>query len=566
MKNGIRRAWAAIVAFAVSALSFELPRTPHVVRFNEHPFAKRTYAKVVAGGRGALDSIFGMIRGALGAGAALARALKPALAVAFLIATMLALDSFHHGSLLMANGVVVTSKALRAEKTSLLTQARTALSASEKALEDVDKKADATKEQRDAAKAEADRQRGVAKTFQTQASELDPRIEAVEAQEAAEAEMGRSQGRMAGGRDDDGRSQVSDDESLNAELLALPEKERVEVAGRYIVSLAAAKGNMERAAGYAQRHYGTEDIATRALSVSTVDEGGALVPEALSASVIELLRPMSAIRRLNPVMVPLVNGKLSLPKITAGAVASYIGENENAPKTQGSFGNVHLVFKKLAALIPISNDLIRYAPASLIPMLRDDIAGGLAAASDPKFIRGDGTQYAPKGLKSWAPAANVINANATVNLANVTEDLGKLILALEEADVRMLRPGWIFAPRTRHYLMTVRDGNGNFAFRDEMLRGTLWGWPFSVTTNVPKNLGVGTDESEVTLADFADVVLGEAPNIGMTASDVAAYHDGSQVQAAFSLDQTVLRAIQEHDLVMRHDESVAVLDQVTWGA
>lgn len=567
--HGIRRALAALVAYAVSALTIRVPRTPAVIKFNQHAFAKRTYGKVVAGGGGLGDTIRSVLRSVVGTAQAIGAVLRPAAAIAAMLAVMLAIDAFTDTSMALATGVVVTSRNLRAEKASLLQQARSAIDDSENALKAVDEKEGATEQDREAAKAQAERHRNIAKTFQLQASELDPRIQALEEQETAEAEMGRSQGRLAGAPDVDPGDRGNERGAaaqINAEIEAMNANDRTEAAGRYILALSAAKGDLGRAQEYASRRFGEDDIAYRALSVSNVDEGGALVPEPLSASVIELLRPMSAIRRLNPVMVPLVNGKLSLPKVTAGAVAQYIGENENAPKTQGSFGNVHLVFKKLAALVPISNDLIRHAPRSLEPMLRDDLSAGLATASDPKFIRGDGSQYAPKGLRSWAPAANVLTANGTVSLTNVTTDLGRLVLALEEADVRMIRPGWIFAPRTKHYLMTVRDGNGNFAFRDEMLGGTLWGWPFSTTTNVPKNLGGGADESEVYLADFADVVLGEAPNIGITASADAAYDDGGTVKAAFSLDQTVLRAIQEHDLVMRHDESVAVLTAVTWGS
>jgi HK97 family phage major capsid protein len=138
------------------------------------------------------------------------------------------------------------------------------------------------------------------------------------------------------------------------------------------------------------------------------------------------------------------------------------------------------------------------------------------------------------------------------------------MLALLNGNSRMIRPGWIFAPRTFVYLSTVRDTNGNFAFRQEMLGGSLWSYPFGFTTSVPQNLGGGANESEVYLADFADVVVGESPMIELASSDSAAYHDGSAVVAAFSRDQTVVRAVMEHDLVMRHAESVAMLTAVLW--
>jgi HK97 family phage major capsid protein len=48
-----------------------------------------------------------------------------------------------------------------------------------------------------------------------------------------------------------------------------------------------------------------------------------------------------------------------VPKITGGSTAGYVGENANITKTQPTTGQITLTFKKLAALVPISNDLLR---------------------------------------------------------------------------------------------------------------------------------------------------------------------------------------------------------------
>ena len=88
--------------------------------------------------------------------------------------------------------------------------------------------------------------------------------------------------------------------------------------------------------------------------------------------------------------------------------------------------------------------------------------------------------------------------------------------------------------------------------------------PFKVTSQIPRNLGGGT-ETEMYFCDFADVIIGETTSILVDVSDVAAYHDGSNVVASFSLDQTVIRAIIEVDLGVRHAESVLILDTLKWG-
>ncbi len=130
----------------------------------------------------------------------------------------------------------------------------------------------------------------------------------------------------------------------------------------------------------------------------------------------------------------------------------------------------------------------------------------------------------------------------------------------------MTSPGWIMSPRSFIYLLGLRDTQGNKAF-PEMASGTLKGYPFATTTAIPNNLAVtGTNESEIYFCDFADVLVCEVPGLLISVSSEAAYYDGSAVVSAFSRDQTVIRVIAQHDLVMRHTESVAVLSDVDWGA
>jgi HK97 family phage major capsid protein len=349
----------------------------------------------------------------------------------------------------------------------------------------------------------------------------------------------------------------------------LTTQERGILTAQFIRSIAAVahlakQGRPQSLGDFASKTYGKDAPVTKALSASTFTEGGVLVPEEVAADIIPLLRPASAIYSLNPVIQPMASGVFSMPKLTGGAAADYVGENKNAPLTNTAWGSVRLTAKKLAALVPMSNDWSRRAVSSGDSVVRDDLVAAVSQRGDLAFIRGTGSQYSPEGLRTRAQAANIIAANGTVNLANVTSDLGKLVLALANANVRMLRPGWLMSPRTWVYLSTVRDANGNFAFREEIAAGRLWGWPFKVTTQIPINLGGGTNESELYLADFADVVIGETETLEITTSSEAAYHDGSNVVAAFSMDQTVIRAIVEHDIGLRQDACVAVLTGVTW--
>lgn len=328
----------------------------------------------------------------------------------------------------------------------------------------------------------------------------------------------------------------------------------------------------------------TAEARMKALGSADPTAGGFLVPTQFSTDVIELLRPNAVIRSMGPMTIPMPNGTVKVPKVTTGATAAYIGENRNIGKSEEQFGQITLTFKKLAVLVPISNDLIRYSSPAADSIVRDDVVRAMAQREDQAFLRDDGTAATPKGLKYWINNTNKINANAAVNLANVTIDLGKMIQALMAANIPMIvpqqqgtpnqsivaRPGWIFSPRVYRYLTTVQNANGFYAFRDEMMRGNLWGWPFRVTTQVQENLSAslptaaGTD-TEIYFGAFAHAVIGEALGLMVDASQEAAYYDGANVVASFSQDQTVIRVIQEHDFALRYDKAFALLEKVQWG-
>ena len=359
---------------------------------------------------------------------------------------------------------------------------------------------------------------------------------------------------------------------------AVPDKREAGMAlARCIRATAAAKfrGAGPEGAVAILRQWGDSDLADiwaearqKALSVGDATAGGFLVPIQFSQDFIALLRSATVMRKLGVPTLQLPVGTIKIPKATGGATAGYIGENTNAPKSQMATGQITLTFKKLAVLTPVSNDLLRYSSPGADAIVRNDLISAMAVKEDSAFIRGDGTDGSPRGLANWAVGANKITANVTVSNQNTATDLGKLMQKLMEADIPMTKPSWVLAPRVKNYLITLQNTNGAFVYKDEMALGTLWGYPYAITTGVPANLdftGAGSlDESEIYFFDAGQGVIGEAENIMVDASQDAAYYDGSTVQAAFSLDQTVVRALAEHDFVMRYDKAIAMLQGVDW--
>ncbi|MDR5756497.1 phage major capsid protein [Caballeronia sp. LZ035] len=355
----------------------------------------------------------------------------------------------------------------------------------------------------------------------------------------------------------------------------VPEVKGAKMA-RMVRALAAARGDAQLASKLAiERGFG-EEVAM-SLNTLTSSAGGVLVPSNLSSEVIELLRPKSVVRKLGARTLPLSNGNITIPRLKGGAVVSYIGSDSDINVTEQEFDDLKLTAKKLAALVPISNDLIKYAGVNpnIDQIVVGDLTSAIGAREDKAFIRDKGEANTPKGLRFWAAGANLLAASDGTTLQKVEIDLNKVILALESADANMITPGWIMAPRVFRFLASMRDGNGNKVY-PELDNGMLKGYPVGRTTQVPVNLDVevkGTktnDASEIYFADFGDLFIGEEETLEIDYSKEATYtitRDGkSETVSAFQRDQTLIRVIAKNDFGPRHVESIAILTGVRWGA
>lgn len=340
-------------------------------------------------------------------------------------------------------------------------------------------------------------------------------------------------------------------------------------AARYVRAMAAARGDIQRAKFFCQKVY-DDDLGVelqRAMMASELISGGALIPPEYAAEIIELLRSRTVVRAAGARRLDMNRGALTIRKQTAGTTATYVGESQDIPVTEPEVGLINLVSKKLAAIVPISNDLLKFdsSPAA-DEFVRDDLVLEISIREDRAFLRDDGLQNTPKGLRHWALPGNVIPMEGTGTATDIETDFRDLINALESADVRLIRPAWFMHPTRKNYLRNLRDANGNLIFPEiRNTAPTLYGWPVFTTTSLPANLGGGGNESEIMFVDMVDAIIGEASDLEIVVDASASYLEGGVLKSAFSRDETLIRAISRHDFAMRHNESVAVKTGVTWG-
>lgn len=283
---------------------------------------------------------------------------------------------------------------------------------------------------------------------------------------------------------------------------------------------------------------------------------------------IEVLRASSAFIAAGPIQIDMPLGGLEISGGNTGATASYGAQGQNAAYSQMTTRKIDLKAKHLKVLTAVNNYALETSPLAVAAIVGNDLLNAMAIALDAAGLRGDGTGDNPMGIRSIAAPGSVfaVPAGLTPTLVQVDAVIKRMLNHLATSNIPLRRVTWIMSNRVVHFLRFLRDGNGNKAYPGMSEKAvSLEGYPVISSEQVPSSLGVSTIDSEIYLADFNQVIMGVTRGIRIDASQEAAYVDGaSNTRAAFSLDETVLRAMAAHDFEMRYALAASIATGVQW--
>ena len=337
--------------------------------------------------------------------------------------------------------------------------------------------------------------------------------------------------------------------------------------GRAVKCIHASGGDIDRAAFTAERKFGDAEMARefKALSVTSPTDGGYLVPEVYANEIIELLYPATVIYSLGARRLGMANGNLNIPKIKTGSRAMFTGENRAIPKSAPKFGNLKLSAKKLTALIPMSNDLLRSTNFDNDVIVGQDVTKQMALGVDWGALNGTGGEFQPLGITK---NKSVLNIDVTGLDAEYASSAGVLTAAFPNYLVASVLKnnvyadglGFVFNTSVEQFFKSLRDNVGSFIFAKEMNdNGTLVGYPYR-TTNLLETTG---GKSSIIFGNWNDLVIGEQGALEIETSREGSWtDDAGNLISAFENDQTLIRAINNVDTGLRHDESFAVATKV----
>jgi len=274
---------------------------------------------------------------------------------------------------------------------------------------------------------------------------------------------------------------------------------RAHVAGQW--ARAALLGHADAARWLSDGGY------SRALAGGIASKGGVLVPEELSDAVIDLREQFGVFRQFARVM-PMNSDILSVPRRTGRVSGTWVGENTTISADDGSWDNVELVAKKLAALTRMSSELSEDSTIDVASFLAMEFAMSFAEAEDDAGWNGDGTSTfgGHEGVLSKISglAGEVAATSGNDTFAEISAvDLTTLAAALPAYAL----PGaaWYCSQACNQLVfqrLAQASGGATMVERGSIEIGMYGGYPIRVSQKLPTSTGDLSDSAMLVFGDL----------------------------------------------------------------
>ena len=294
--------------------------------------------------------------------------------------------------------------------------------------------------------------------------------------------------------------------------------------------------------------------ALTAGAVSGLGDGSQMVAtDHLADRFVDILRNETVVGGLGATFLADLDGDVSIPKMTAGATASWVAEGSAASESTPTFTNITMSPKTVSARVSYTRQMLRQASPDIENLLRRDLVRQIAVAVDTAALNGSGSSNQPTGVLNVSGIGSVaLGTNGAAPTYAMLPSLEKEI-AIDNA----LRGSLAFCtdPKVISKLRTTAKQSsgveGNFVMNDD---GRLAGYRVGVTNSMPSNLtkGTGSALSALIFGNWSDLLIGEWGAIDLLVDPYTNADSGQVRVVAFSFV----------DIAVRHAQSFAAVSDI----
>jgi HK97 family phage major capsid protein len=250
-----------------------------------------------------------------------------------------------------------------------------------------------------------------------------------------------------------------------------------------------------------------------------------------------------------------------MPKLTSGVQVYWIGEGNTITNTQPAFGELKMVAKKMAALVPITSELLADTAIAIANLLMTLFAQAIAKEEDRVVFSGNvsGAGDPFNGIM-FDPD---VNASVMASGATGFTDLDGDFLADVVASVSPATSGgarWYMhrtvfnVVRKLHSLTydgSSKSSDGGYIYSQPQGTdpGTIWGYPYTLVETMPSITDSAVSTPFIVFGNLMHYYIADRQQMSVARSE----HVG------FAQDKIYLRVIQREAMAAAVPEAFTVV-------
>lgn len=326
---------------------------------------------------------------------------------------------------------------------------------------------------------------------------------------------------------------------------------------RYVMALASSRGNIMQAYEIAKSNQvwmsQSPELATilkAAVAAGTTTDTTWAAPlveyQIMSEEFINWLRPRTIIGRIPGLRrVPF---KVKVPRQTAAASVNWVGEGKVKPVSSLAFDSVTLDFTKIAGIIALTDELVRFSNPSAEALVREDLAAGIIQLMDSDFVDPSKADQAPTSPASITNGVTPTPASGTTASALRT-DIKALMQAFLTANMSPESAVWIMTQGQALAISLMVNSLGQPEFPGVTVNGgTFVGLPVVASENIPATGSSPTDGYPIILAQANEIMLADDGQVTIDASREASLQMDTAPDSP-ETTSTIMISLWQHNMV-----------------
>jgi HK97 family phage major capsid protein len=305
----------------------------------------------------------------------------------------------------------------------------------------------------------------------------------------------------------------------------------------------------------------------KAMTTSKVDDAkaGLLIPEELMTEVLRIAQTGYGIARSDMMYLPFSGpgNSRKIPTLATGVTVHWTGEGEKKKGTTPTFGIVEQTLKKLAAIVPMTEEIVEDSSVNLTNLVAVLITEAITKEEDIKFFTGTGSVWT--GVLENGSVNKVYQAVAGID--HLTAD--DLLKMIDETPAGALNGAKFYMNRTAlSVIRKLKDENKNYIYQNpgQNMPGTIWNYPVTLSEAFPAAKDVTAGHPYILFGNLKQgCIFGDKQQIKVKMLDQATITDadGETVINLAEEDMVAFRFVERVGYVVALPDALTVLDAGT---